>query len=173
MRRTKFFTSDLHLGHAKILKYCKRPFKDTHEMNSAIINNINNKVGTDDELYIVGDFSWGKANKYRPQINCKNITLIQGNHDKKKSVKSNDFSEIYHYLELRMSHREVFILCHYPLMSWNMMRYGSIHLHGHVHGTITHPHPNALDVGVDVHNFQPLSYDEIKACITQKSSTQA
>lgn len=42
-----FFTSDLHLGHEGILKYCHRPFAGVEEMNSTLIRNYNavvNKV---------------------------------------------------------------------------------------------------------------------------------
>lgn len=30
----KFYTSDLHLDHKKIIQYCNRPFKDVDEMNN-------------------------------------------------------------------------------------------------------------------------------------------
>jgi len=41
-----WFTSDYHLGHANIIKYCNRPFKGIDQMNSTIIRNDgNNEIG--------------------------------------------------------------------------------------------------------------------------------
>ena len=53
-----FVTSDLHFGHKNIIKYENRPFKDVEEMDQKLIENWNNKVGKDDTVYILGDFSW-------------------------------------------------------------------------------------------------------------------
>lgn len=48
-----FLTSDLHLDHKNIIKYCKRPFKNVHHMNGIIIRNWNSTVGKNDKIYIV------------------------------------------------------------------------------------------------------------------------
>ena len=53
----KWFTSDLHLGHDAICVYCKRPFKNAAHMDKRLIRNINQVVKSDDDLYILGDFS--------------------------------------------------------------------------------------------------------------------
>ena len=34
-----WFIADLHLGHANVIKYSKRPFSDVHEMNETLIHN--------------------------------------------------------------------------------------------------------------------------------------
>ena len=34
---TRYWTSDLHLGHANIIQYTGRPFADVDEMNRALI----------------------------------------------------------------------------------------------------------------------------------------
>ena len=31
-----YYISDLHLGHANIIKLCKRPFSDVDEMNAVL-----------------------------------------------------------------------------------------------------------------------------------------
>ncbi len=39
-----WFTSDFHLGHRNIIRYCDRPFHSTDEMDEAIIENLNSRV---------------------------------------------------------------------------------------------------------------------------------
>lgn len=45
--------------HKNILKYENRPYKDVEEMNKDLIENWNKKVNKDDEVYILGDISFG------------------------------------------------------------------------------------------------------------------
>lgn len=52
-----FFTSDLHFGHEKIIKACRRPFSSVEEMNGKLVENWNATVGAQDEVYILGDFA--------------------------------------------------------------------------------------------------------------------
>ena len=59
----KYYTSDIHFGHNKIIDFEKRPFKSIEEMDNTIINNWNNKVKSTDEVYILGDFAFYKGEK--------------------------------------------------------------------------------------------------------------
>ena len=54
-----FITSDLHLDHTNIIKYCKRPFLNTEDMNRTLVDNWNNTVGKKDRVYFLGDMSFG------------------------------------------------------------------------------------------------------------------
>ena len=63
-----FFTSDLHLSHRNIIKYCKRPFIDENEMNEAIISRWNSIVSPKDIVYVVGDVTFEKDEAKRDQI---------------------------------------------------------------------------------------------------------
>ncbi len=54
-----WFTSDFHLGHFNIIRYCNRPFADTQEMNEAIVERMNASVKPNDVLYFLGDFCMG------------------------------------------------------------------------------------------------------------------
>lgn len=54
-----WFTSDFHLGHFNIIRYCNRPFVDTQEMNAAILERMNASVKAGDVLYFLGDFCMG------------------------------------------------------------------------------------------------------------------
>jgi len=55
-----YITSDLHLDHTNIIKYCKRPFLNTEDMNKTLIDNWNNIVSRRDRVYFLGDMSFGK-----------------------------------------------------------------------------------------------------------------
>lgn len=147
-----FFTSDLHLGHANIIKYCDRPFATVLEMNEEIIKRHNSVVGKNDIVYDLGDFCFGK-DEYSHRLNGKRIR-INGSHDKKCGVDMYRlFVDINHYLQL-------IILCHYPMRSWEKSHYGSWMLYGHHHGKLQ-PYGLSFDVGVDTNNFYPYSLHQV------------
>ena len=78
-----FYTADLHLGYFPILHDTARPFTGVPEMDEALISNWNARVGADDSVYIVGDFSYngGEApTQYLSRLNG-HLHLIRGNHD--------------------------------------------------------------------------------------------
>jgi calcineurin-like phosphoesterase family protein len=58
-----WFTSDFHLGHRNIIRYCNRPFDSTDDMDATILANLNKKVGENDILYFLGDFCLGGTNR--------------------------------------------------------------------------------------------------------------
>lgn len=58
MRR--FIISDTHFGHANIIDYCNRPFRDVFDMDETLIRNWNEVVGKDDLVYHLGDFAFHK-----------------------------------------------------------------------------------------------------------------
>jgi calcineurin-like phosphoesterase family protein len=62
-----YFTADLHLGEESVMLRCERPWNSIEAHDAALIANINEWVGADDELYILGDFTGvSDANDYRP-----------------------------------------------------------------------------------------------------------
>ena len=55
---------------------------------------------------------------------------------------------------------------------WRSDFRGTWHLYGHSHGNLPDKEDRlAFDVGVDCHNFYPLSYDEVKAIMKTKNWT--
>lgn len=163
-----FLTSDTHFGHKNIIEYTNRPFQTVEEMDTALINNINNTVGEDDELYILGDFcmngGYEKRSRYRNMIKCKNVHLILGNHDTRlvDTFKPSPFESEQDYCELKYKDTK-FCLSHYPFLSWNGRERNSIMCHGHIHSSYRNNHINLwqnirrYDVGVDANDYTPVS----------------
>jgi calcineurin-like phosphoesterase family protein len=177
-----FFTSDTHYSHKNICRATTewkdadnktRNFKSLDHMNDTIVNNINGRVGENDILFHLGDWSFGgfeKIDELRDRIVCKNIHLILGNHDhhieKNKAEIQTAFSSVNHYLDLEVYDSNLgkfaqnrFILMHYPIASWHDMNEGVMHLHGHVH---LPPHQTvgqgkSMDVGMDGHGMEVVS----------------
>jgi calcineurin-like phosphoesterase family protein len=152
-------------------------------MNDELVFWINQRVGQDDILFHLGDWSFNgfeNIRKFRERIVCKNVHLILGNHDhhieRNKDNIQSIFSSVNHYLQLEVK-RELtssqamlgapnyikFVLMHYPIVSWNGMSDGVIHLHGHVHlpNHLRVAAGKAMDVGVDGNNYEPIELNEI------------
>lgn len=184
--KNMFFTSDLHLGHANAIEFKGRPFSDIDEMNAALINNINETVGSEDELWILGDFAYRVSKdvvrELRNQIRCKHVHLVYGNHDKDYSS-DHIFQSAQNYKELKTAYGRL-ILFHYPIMEWNAAHYGTVHLHGHIHSTGEYNARNLqmfyrdrfpdghspkhedlklriYDVGVDANGYKPVSLTQL------------
>ena len=181
-----FFTSDTHFGHNNIIKYCHRPYKDVFEMNTLLVKNWNKKVPRDAVIFHLGDFALGTNSKQTDELlHTLHGTkyLIKGNHEKSALQKSyiRDLWEgIYDIAEIFIPDDEItykeqhIVMCHYPMIVWNASHRGSWQLFGHVHGGLSNKgilnhKPTQLDVGVDSHDFTPISYQEVKEIITQQA----
>lgn len=188
---TIWFTADTHFNHAGIISYCSRPWPTTEEMDAAIIERWNERVLASDTVYHVGDFLFGKhADWHRILDQLKGtIHLIEGNHDrqnvKNKHINSR-FASVQSYLEITVPDPEAFqkrqriTLCHYAALGWREQRQGGWMLHGHSHGnlkpalhcpechTLVIQEVKRLDVGVDCHDYYPISYEQVKAIMNAK-----
>jgi calcineurin-like phosphoesterase family protein len=163
-----FFTSDQHFSHENVIKFCNRPYASSEEMNQALIDNFNRTVGPDDITYFLGDMFFCKRGEAMSIMSCLNgrKRLILGNHDKviKNNKSLQDQFEIIH----PDLHEETIdgikvVMCHYPLLSWNKATHGSFMLYGHAHNGIPFdPQYRRMDVGVDAHNYAPISWADIK-----------
>ena len=174
-----FFTADLHFGHENIIGFCDRPFKDIADMTRTLINNWNSRVSNEDHVYIVGDLFYGGrgaagVNEAVDTVKQLNgiLHLIAGNHDIPYLKKTD-----YHYLfadvdQLRyLSHEgKTIFLCHYPLAEWSGYFRGSWHIYGHIHNQKSEAYKhmqtleNALNAGVDICNFSPVTFNELIEC---------
>jgi len=170
-----WFTSDLHLGHGNIVDLCRRPFAGVDEMDSAIIENWNRKVGGNDVVYLIGDVVWDKKKVayYMERLAGRKI-LVAGNHDSawiRREECQKYFETIVPYLEVRLSGHPI-TMCHYPMLEWNASReetgrkLGYL-IHGHIHNRVADEYRglflqhNALNAGVDINAFEPVTFDEL------------
>lgn len=183
------FTSDLHLGHANIILTCGRNLEGcgenlatVDEMNDFLIRKWNEKVKEDDIVYILGDLS------YRSSISVKTYLkqlkgrkhLIVGNHDfqwQKNIANINDYFESVSDMKVIRLGEKLITLCHYPLLEWNGSRRAknqqtsiSWLIHGHIHNSrdnvfeyIRDNLPCALNCGVDINGFEPVTFEELLA----------
>lgn len=163
-----FFTSDLHFGHTNVIKYCNRPFASSAEMDEALIYNWNNRVSNDDRIYVLGDVFFcneSRAKYIMGQLNGEKL-LVPGNHDRmirRATPIQKLFDKILPDLHETTIDDTYVVMCHYPLVSWNRSYYGSFMLHGHCHNALAFDDSiRRLDVGVDAHDFKPVSWSEVK-----------
>lgn len=135
---TKWFTSDLHHMHKRIVEFTNRG-KDTTqaEHDDWLVEVWNSQVAAGDLVYHLGDFSFGKKYEdiasFLRKLNGQKI-FIKGNHDDRKVLGSLALSGLiqswHDYKEIKLGDKSV-CLFHFPISSWHKQGYGSLHLHGH------------------------------------------
>ena len=176
-----FFTSDSHANHFNIIGSCNRPFKDENEMNEALIEKWNSVVDEDSIVFHLGDFAWGgyiKWKLFRDALNG-HIVLIKGNHDDKNLTTTGEkefFDFVAYQMKIRIGKRAVY-LNHYPFLcyagTYREPKDQVWALHGHIHlgpnslsgldvPRMEYLLPTQYDVGVDMNDFTPISWEEVK-----------
>ena len=79
-----YYVSDLHLGHANIIKYCERPYRDVGEMDKSILEGLRAVESSGGILYVLGDVTANLSrfvDRYGWLEHPERHTLIAGNHD--------------------------------------------------------------------------------------------
>ncbi len=172
-----FFTGCSHWNHFNIIKYHNRPFLSLEEMNQKMIDRWNEKINNGDQVFHLGDFSFGRNeydfNKIFFKLKGK-IILIKGNHESLAWQNRSKFLASYDtYKEIKINNQKI-VLSHYPLLTWNCKHHGAWMLHSHCHYNLPCSRKDAkqigkiLDCGVDGNNFYPYSFDEIKEIMDKK-----
>lgn len=171
-----YFTSDTHWGHANILKFASRPFASIEEHDEALIANWNEVVTAPGaHVFHLGDVIFkGDLRHIVPRLNGQ-IHLILGNHDKRMKKPNRDlFTSVSDYKEIKVKTspagmEQRIVLFHFPIESWDKRHYGSWHLHGHCHGSLpSGDHQKRVDVGVDVWNYRPVTFEQLEAHMVKK-----
>ena len=169
-----WWSSDYHFSHFNIIKYCHRPFTTVEEMNDTIIKNHNMRVKPEDTVFFLGDFVFrnspggkkGEGEIYRAEYFIKQLNgrfvFICGNHDRNNSLKT-PIEKVY----IKFGGHRI-CMVHSPIHADPNKE---LNLVGHVHEKWVVKRLNEksilFNVGVDVHNFKPISYEEINKLLHQ------
>jgi len=157
-----FAISDLHLGHANIIRYCSRPFPHdaVAEMDQMLINNWNFTVQPGDTIYHIGDLCYGPDAKspyeYLRQLNGA-ISLVRGNHD--DGTKNTSEKKTLVHMDIP------FILAHNPDEVPETFSGWVIHGHHHNNNLEDYPFINfekrRINVSAEVVRYQPVSLSDL------------
>jgi len=123
-------------------------------MDAMLIHNWNSRVNKHDVVIVLGDFCYGKPNKYMNRLNG-HITFLKGNHDDRDSLDARIL-----YLVANVEGREIFCT-HEPEDFSNAY---ALNLVGHIHKlwAVKKIYNSYLvNVGVDVWNYEPVSIQDI------------
>lgn len=176
----RFFTADLHLGHANIIGFCDRPFASVAAMDAALLAGWTDVVGDDDEIWVLGDLAMGRIAETLPPVASLpgRKHLVPGNHDRcwpgSRRVRLHDEQmyvdvgfEIHpESVEFQLEEHSV-VASHFPIAGDSQVEdrfvdhrpdvpAGGWLLHGHVHEKWT-TNGRQINVGVDVWGFRPVS----------------
>jgi calcineurin-like phosphoesterase family protein len=164
-----FLISDLHLGHANIIRYCSRPFvpSDVDEMDRVLVANWNYTISPGDRVYFLGDLRYGKGarteKEYKSLLNGT-VTYIGGNHDR-------DTGETVSSARIACNGMD-FLLVHDPAEAPS--GYTGWVIHGHHHNNdlrafpYIDPERKQINVSAEVVGYFPVSLQEI--CRTLKET---
>lgn len=167
----KFYVSDLHFGHKNVICYDKRPFQDIEENDRILIENWNQRVGVEDEVYIAGDFAYKNVYPeewYLSRLNGKKYLII-GNHDQRllKNQKAMSYFDGVDKMMHVSDEKNQICVCHFPLAEWNGFRKGHWHIYGHIHGRTDGTFhymkelDKALNAAVCINNYSPVTFTEL------------
>jgi calcineurin-like phosphoesterase family protein len=178
-----WFTSDTHFGHAAIMRHSHRPFTTIEEHDEQLIHNWNQWVKPQDDVYFLGDFAWKKdrAIEILRRLNRAQLFFIEGNHDSAAHSVRGKFAW-YDKVKMVEVEGQLIWLSHYAHRTWPQSHYGSWHLYGHSHGTLSDdPNSRSMDIGVDARdascdsssqidfrNYRPFHMDEIRLVMRSK-----
>lgn len=79
-----YFLSDTHFDHHNIIRYCRRPFHSTGQMNQELLTRWNHTVSQNESIYFLGDMTYGHRRHpidyWLGKLNG-DVLFIRGNHD--------------------------------------------------------------------------------------------
>ncbi len=182
----RYYTSDNHFCHAKIIEYCKRPFANVGEMNAEMVRRWNEIVTPEDEVYHLGDFAFGPVEAighFLAKLNGK-VFIVLGNHDRKQQIMERYFGYGRVFKELMIRDCDMALyLSHKPNVRYKeVMGFvgntptehvsADFHLHGHLHEKQKRL-GDTINVGVDQWDFRPVTLTQLLAAPQDNPCTTA
>lgn len=154
--------SDLHIGHANIIRYTDRPHVNVDSMNADLLNALD-AIPDDDWLMVLGDVSMGlpgSADSFLARLPTRSA-LVFGNHDIQRG---NGCRKIRDDLQAAFSARAEawavetpgrrLLFTHYPIPP-ALLPADVINLHGHTHN-LPPLSPRHRNVCVEHTGYRPL-----------------
>lgn len=182
-----FVTSDHHIGHKNIIKYCDRPYDDVPHMDSMLMSNWNSVVDVDSVVLVLGDIAMGRIEisleKWKKFNGVK--LLVPGNHDYVSKAysepKREQTREMYEKagfvileetIHLEDNKGRKIVASHYPYKgdSQEKERHAKLRpideglplIHGHTHSPhVLSENNRQFHVGIDAHDYMPVPMSEI------------
>lgn len=151
-RKSIYFTSDWHIGHANVINFSNRPFKDLDHMHRVLINNYNAIVPPNGLCYFLGDVGLAGSDVLTKVFRKLNGTkvLIIGNHDGGVNSKYNvGFDVVLHGATMQIAGERV-TLSHCPMRG--KYRENTENMRGSQPGDLWH--------GVNKEKYKIFSIDE-------------
>lgn len=159
----KFFISDTHFGHDKILDFeaKARPFDGIAEHDEALIENWNSVVGKRDVVTHLGDVAFKPAatlHRVMPRLNGIK-KLVLGNHDTSALENYTQyFTKVYSSYVIKDLGM---IFTHIPVHPSQLEQRFKYNVHGHLHSNIISD-PRYLNISCEHVGLTPISLDEIR-----------
>ena len=159
-----WFIADTHFGHEQILKYEDRPFTSVDHMGTVLIENWNNAVADEDEVWHLGDVA------LVPKLQIIKILaqlkghkrLVCGNHDKRITNTwwlNHGFEYVQKYpgmVDLGYA-----LLSHVPIPNTRKLNIHG-HMHANKHRTMPPGKSNLYScVSVEQTGFRPVDLMEL------------
>ena len=159
-----YICADLHFNHKNIIAYENRPWINVDAMNWGLINNWNNKVSTDDKVFVLGDVGFCGKEKMTELVSKLNghKILVMGNHDRSRPAGwwhdvgfeiVSPWPIVYH---------EHYILMHEPPTYFNEAT-PYFYIYGHVHGCPDYQDytEHSACVSIERLNYAPAKLDDV------------
>lgn len=162
-----YFIADLHFSDENIRAYENRPFENVEEMNRAIIDNWNNTVSEEDEIYLVGDIG---DEKYVSELKGKKY-LVKGNHDRlsNEEYRRIGFAEVY---DKPIIFNDFWMVSHEPLYVNKNMPYANIFGHVHANPAYKTVSVRSYCVSAERIGYTPVSFEEIAVAVQEEDNKE-